>query len=135
MFEIIVILMFVALLAALLIQWRRSRSGAPAGGQAGDPRFSNRVPGTLTLTGVSDKPVEGDKNHQVFCTMSGTIAGPDTAPTDVYGRFVVPMSMMWPSIGDEIPVTYKPGKAETSWQLAGPIGNEPGPAGPNLSKD
>ncbi len=135
MFEIILILMFAALLAVFVMQWRRSRSGAPVRGEAGDPRFSNRVPGTLTLTGVSDQPVEGDKNHQVFCTVSGTIVGPDTAPTDIYGRFVVPMSMRWPSIGDQIPVTYKPGKAESSWELAGPLGNEPGPAGPNLSKD
>lgn len=135
MFEIILILMFAALLAVFVMQWRRSRSGAPARGQAGDPRFSNRVPGTLTLTGVSDQPVEGDKNHQVFCTVSGTIIGPDTAPTAVYGRFVVPLSMSWPSIGDEIPVTYKPGKAETSWELAGPIGHDPGQAGPNLRKD
>ena len=41
------------------------------------------------------------------------------------------MAMSWPSIGDEIPVTYKPGKAESSWE----IGDEPGGAGPNLRKD
>lgn len=135
MFEIIIILMFAAMLGAVLIQWRRSRPGQPTGGAPGDPRFVNRVPGTLKVTGVSDKPVEGDKNNQVFCTVSGTITGPDTPPTDVYGRFVVTMAMSWPSIGDEIPVTYKPGKAETTWEIAGPIGDEPGDAGPNLRKD
>jgi hypothetical protein len=133
-YSIIITLMLAGLLAVLLIQWQRGRAGgaAPRGNPAA---FTDRVPGTLTLTGVADKPIEGDKNNQAFCTVSGTIIGPDTAPTDVYGRFVLPMSAAWPQIGDQIPVTYKPGKAESTWQIAGALGGEPGPPGPDLRKD
>jgi hypothetical protein len=46
------------------------------------------------------------------------------------------MSSAWPQIGDQIPVTYKPGKAESTWQIGGPIGGGPGtdPAGPDMRK-
>ncbi|WP_038254730.1 hypothetical protein [Williamsia sp. D3] len=133
-FSIIITLMLAGLLAVLLIQWQRGRSGGAAAPREGNAAFTDRVPGTLTLTGVADKPVEGDKNHQAFCTVSGTITGPDTAPTDVYGRFVMPMSSAWPQIGDQVPVTYKPGKAESTWQIAGSIGGGPGASGPDLRK-
>jgi hypothetical protein len=134
-YSIIITVMLAGLLAVLLIQWQRGRSGGAASPRNNSAAFTDRVPGTLTLTGVADKPVEGDKNNQAFCTVSGTIIGPDTAPTDVYGRFVLPMSTAWPQVGDRIPVTYKPGKAESTWQIAGAIGGEPGTFGPDLRKN
>ncbi|GAB11882.1 hypothetical protein GOARA_090_00140, partial [Gordonia araii NBRC 100433] len=43
--------------------------------------------GTLTVTGASPRPEQGDKNDGAFVTISGTIIGADIAPTEVYGSF------------------------------------------------
>ncbi|SIS04375.1 hypothetical protein [Williamsia sterculiae] len=120
-------LTFVVILAglavAMIVRWRQGR-------QAGGPqRFDpSLVQGTLTVTGVSDRPEVGDKNGQMFCTISGTVLGPQTAPTDVYQRMVLPDDQPWPQVGDDLPVVYRAGKVETSWRigtLAPPPSDEP----------
>ncbi|GAA2066542.1 hypothetical protein GCM10009722_31100 [Williamsia deligens] len=121
MLSIAFTIMFAALLVVLVLQWQRGRragGGAAAGGGGlfggGTAGF---VEGTLTVTGVSDPAEQGDKNGDMFCTVSGTIIGPDTAPTDVYGHLVLGADNPWPKIGTDIPVVYRPGKAETSWRF------------------
>ena len=107
-------LMLVVLLALFVMQRGRRPGGAGLFGGGGAGSF---VQGTFTVTGVSDRPAIGDKNDQMFCTVSGTIVGPDTAPTDVYGDLVVAGKTPWPQVGSDMPVVYKPGKAETSWRF------------------
>lgn len=111
--------MFAVLLVALVLQWQRGRSGrgSSAGGGLFGGGTAGLVEGTLTVTGVSDQADKGDKNGDMFCTVSGTIVGPETAPTDVYGHFVVGADMPWPKVGVDLPVVYKPGKAATSWRV------------------
>lgn len=102
-----------ALVVALVVQWQRGRNPRPlTPGQA-----ANFVQGTFTITGVSERPDEGDKSGERFCTLSGTIVGPETAPTEVYGTLVLGENSPWPQIGDDLDVLYKPHKAATSWRF------------------
>ena len=71
----------------------------------------------LTLSGVSPRPVEPDQNGQAFVTVSGTVEGPSTPPTHVYRRLVIDFAERWPEVGDRLPVYYKVGKIDSSWQL------------------
>ncbi|KXP01087.1 hypothetical protein [Tsukamurella pseudospumae] len=107
------ILMLAAMLGAFVVMWQRSKRGtlgtAPAGPGMED--------GTLTLSGVSPRPVEADQKGQAFVTVSGSIVGPTTAPTPVYRRLVVDFAERWPEVGDRLPVYYKVGKIDSSWQL------------------
>ncbi|BDH58585.1 hypothetical protein [Tsukamurella sp. PLM1] len=111
--ELVWIGMLAVMLAALVIMWQRSKKGtlgtAPAGPGMED--------GELTLTGVSPRPVEPDQKGQAFVTVSGSIVGPTTAPTHVYRRLVVDFTERWPEVGDRLPVYYKVGKVDSSWQL------------------
>lgn len=122
--EFVFIFILVAVLVALFLRYRGSSGGALKPGQAG--QFTQ---GTLTLTGVSERPDEGDSKGERFCTLSGTIIGPDTQPTEVYGTVVFGETEPWPQVGAEMPVVYKPGKAETSWRF-GALPQEPDPQGP-----
>ncbi|MBE7161704.1 MAG: hypothetical protein INR72_10685 [Williamsia herbipolensis] len=111
-------IMFAILLVVLILQWQRGRAGGrAAGGGLFGGGTTGFVEGTLTVTGVSDQAEQGDKNGDMFCTVSGTIIGPDTPPTDVYGHLVLGADTPWPKIGTDMPVVYKPGKAETSWRF------------------
>ncbi len=107
-------LMLVVLLAVFVMQRGRRPGGGMFGGMGNAASF---VEGTFTVTGVSNRPDAGDKNDQMFCTVSGTIIGPDTAPTDVYGDLVLTGKTPWPQVGSDMPVVYKPGKTETSWRF------------------
>ncbi|MFC7753557.1 hypothetical protein [Tsukamurella soli] len=49
--------------------------------------------------------------------MSGTVAGPSTAPREIYGKFVWKMADTWPEPGDQLPVVYKVGKVDTTWKV------------------
>lgn len=120
MLEIVFVIVLIGVLAMLLAQWRRGR-GTDAMPQARAAQF---VQGMLTVTGVSDRPKERDKNGDRFCTLSGTITGPQTAPTEVYGTVTLGALAPWPQLGTDIPVIYKPGKAETTWRF----GTVPPPA-------
>ncbi|MFT3900689.1 MAG: hypothetical protein QM728_10685 [Gordonia sp. (in: high G+C Gram-positive bacteria)] len=73
--------------------------------------------GTLTVTGVSERPAKGDANGKAFLTISGTIIGADIAPTEVYGSFDYSLDAPWPTIGQDLPVRYNPRKPDQSWVL------------------
>ncbi len=120
MLELVFVIVLVGVLAMLLVQWRR---GQGTGDMSAD-KAAQFVQGMLTVTGVSDRPKDGDKNGDRFCTLSGTITGPQTAPTEVYGTITLGTLAPWPQLGTDMPVIYKPGKAETTWRF----GTVPPPA-------
>ncbi|MDF0528861.1 hypothetical protein P0W64_07925 [Tsukamurella sp. 8F] len=107
------ILIMLGVLAMLFVTWQRSRSG---GGRtmASKPGLEQ---GTLTLTGVTDRPLDGDRNGDAFVTVTGTVTGPSTAPTPVYLTYAMKLGASWPEVGDEVPVVYKVGKVESSWKF------------------
>ena len=54
-----------ALVVALVVQWQRGRNPRPlTPGQA-----ANFVQGTFTITGVSERPDEGDKSGERFLSL------------------------------------------------------------------
>ncbi|MGV9711702.1 hypothetical protein ACWDTI_13680 [Gordonia sp. NPDC003424] len=102
-----------AVLVAMLISWQRGRNPRTL-----DGGFAAQfVQGTLTVTGVSDRQDQGDAKGERFCTVSGTIVGPQTNPAEVYGTLVLGDNDPWPQIGADLPVVYKPGKAASSWRF------------------
>lgn len=108
---------FTAMLAVLLVvivmRWQRAQNPQPLSpGQA-----SKFVQGSFTVTGVSNRPDQGDSNGERFCTISGTITGEQTHPTEVYGTLTLGEFDPWPQIGADLPVLYKPNKAATSWRF------------------
>lgn len=102
-----------AILVAMLISWQRGRNPRPLGASA-----SQFEQGTLTVTGVSDRQEKGDAKGERFCTVSGTIVGPQTNPAEVYGTLVLGEQDPWPQIGADLPVVYKPGKATSTWRFS-----------------
>ncbi|MFW0792434.1 hypothetical protein AAFP30_01350 [Gordonia sp. CPCC 205515] len=102
-----------AILVAMLISRQRARSPLPLGASSA----GQFVQGTLTVTGVSDRQDQGDAKGERFCTISGTINGPQTNPSEVYGTLVLGDNDPWPQIGADLPVVYKPGKATSSWRF------------------
>ncbi|MAU84783.1 hypothetical protein VX037_01700 [Gordonia sp. Z-3] len=102
-----------AVLVALVVQWQRGRSPQGLSGA----RAAQFVQGTFTVTGVSERPDQGDAKGERFCTVSGTIVGPQTEPAEVYGTLVLGDADPWPQIGADLPVVYKPGKATSSWRF------------------
>lgn len=111
-------LLLAALVVALVIQWQRGRD--PKAMSAA--RAAQFVQGTLTIVGVSDAESDtarsaADKNGDRYCTITGTIVGPETNPTEVYGTLVLGIGDPWPQVGDDLPVLYKPNKAATSWRF------------------
>lgn len=122
MLEFVFIIVLVAVLVMLVMQWRRGRGGGLS--QAAAAQY---VQGTLTVTGVSNRPGEAaaDKNGESYCTVSGTITGPQTAPTEVYATTVIGALGQWPHVGADMPVMYKPGKAESTWRF-GTLEQPPG---------
>lgn len=103
-------ILLAALAVGMIMQMRGRRTGGLRGGGAGYEQ------GTLTITGVSDRP-EADSKGEAFCTVSGTINGPGTPPVEVYGTLVLVDGAPWPQMGSDHPVVYRPGKAETSWKF------------------
>lgn len=121
------ILILCAVLVAIMMQ-RRQGGGAEG---LSPQKAAQYAQGVLTVTGVSERPPEGDKNGQVYCTISGTILGDQTAPTEVYGSVVLGIADPWPQVGADIPVIYKPGKTDSSWRLGTlPQQPDPGLGGP-----
>ncbi len=119
-------MMLAALIAVLIVQWQRGRNPRPL-----DPSKARQfAQGTLTVTGVSDRPDQGDKKGERFCTVSGTITGEQTQPTEVYGDLVLGENDPWPQIGADFPVIYKPGKTESSWRFGGLPPMAPPPQAP-----
>lgn len=105
---VVFILLIAATLASFLIGRTRTgtRGTAAAGYQSG----------TLTVTGVSGRG-ETDKNGAAYFTVSGTIIGGETAPTEVYGTLVLATGDPDPFVGQDLPVVYKPGKTSTTWRF------------------
>ena len=75
----------------LIARNRRANGGSAAAG------YEN---GVLTVTGVSDVGA-ADKNGQSYVTVSGTIIGGSTAPTEVYGTLVLDVGLDKPYVGEE----------------------------------
>ncbi|MFW0792147.1 hypothetical protein [Gordonia sp. CPCC 205333] len=99
---------------ALILQLQRGRRPR----QLSPQQAAQFEAGTLTVTGVSDRPAEADSKGEVYATISGTIVGPTTAPTDVYTTTVLNLERdPWPRPGDDLPVFYKPGKVDSSWRI------------------
>lgn len=111
-------ILFAVILAAaavaLIVQMQRGRRPRQLSAQ----QIAQFEQGTLTLTGVSDRPDQADSKGEVYATISGTVIGPSITPTDVYTTTVLNLTGdAWPKIGDDLPVIYKPGKVESSWRI------------------
>ena len=121
-------LLIAALVVVLVVQWQRGRNPQPMSAA----KASQFVQGTFTVVGVSDRDDEptksaADKDGNRFCTICGTIVGPETSPTEVYGTLVLGAGDPWPQVGDDLPVLYKPQKAATSWRFGVMPEAGPGP--------
>ncbi len=124
--EFVWALMLLAFLAVAVVAWQRNRrasgvsdGGAPDGGflsGSGGRGAAELTRGTLVVTSATERQPEGDRDGNRFVTLVGTIVG-DARPVEVYGRFVIGRTDRWPQAGDELPVAFKPGKAETTWRL------------------
>ena len=106
---VVFILLIAATIASIFLGPGRGFGGSAS-------TSSGYASGTMTVTGVSGRG-EADKNGQVYFTVSGTIIGADTAPTEVYRTMVLPAEAADPYIGEERPVVYKPGKTATTWRF------------------
>lgn len=111
LFTAILIILLVVAVAAMIMRYRGQRIGGFGGGNT-----AGYAQGTLTVTGVSEQN-EPDSKGQMFCTISGTINGPGTNPTEVYGTMILSAGEPWPQIGSEHAVVYKPGKTTTTWSF------------------
>lgn len=109
-FTVAVIILLVATLAMIFAR----RSGRGLGQRVGGA--SGYESGTLTVTGVSGRG-DADKNGVAYFTVSGTIIGNGTAPTEVYRTMLVNTGDPDPYIGQDMFVVYKPGKAATTWRF------------------
>ncbi len=107
------ILVILVVLIAVGVTWRRAQRGVARTMDA----QSGLEQGTMTLTGVSPRPLDADKNGEATVTISGSLAGPSTSPRPVYGRFVWKFADTWPEVGDQLAVVYKIGKADTTWHV------------------
>lgn len=105
---VVFIMLIAATLASFLIG--RARTGTRGSASTG---FES---GTLTVTGVSGRG-DADKNGAAYFTVSGTIIGEQTAPTEVYGTLVLDGGDSDPFVGQELPVVYKPGKTSSTWRF------------------
>ena len=90
MLELVFVIVLVGVLAMLLVQWRR---GQGTGDMSAD-KAAQFVQGMLTVTGVSDRPKDGDKHGDRFCTLSEPSPDPrpllprSTAPSPRHSRAV-----------------------------------------------
>ncbi len=109
-----VTIVFILLIAGTLASFFIGRSRWAAGGST--TAAAGYAGGTLTVTGVSGRG-HADKNGAVNVTVSGTIVGDATAPTEVYGTMVLNTGDRDPFVGQEFQVVYKPGKTESTWRF------------------
>lgn len=108
-------IVFILLIAATIASFYfgRGRMSSQGRGVSGSNGYEG---GTMTVTGVSGRG-DADKNGTAYFTVTGTIIGDQTAPTEVYGTLVLDTGDRDPFVGQEIPVVYKPGKTATSWRF------------------
>ncbi|MGB3697304.1 MAG: hypothetical protein WBA05_07715 [Gordonia sp. (in: high G+C Gram-positive bacteria)] len=107
---VVFILLVATTIAALLMQ-RRGR-GLFGGADAA----SGFQQGTFTVTGLG-RANPPDKNGHRYCTVTGTIIGPEIAPTEVYGTRVLGPDEVTPGVGSDFPVIYRPGKVDSTWRF------------------
>ncbi len=109
--QIVFIVVIVGALVTTVALYLRGRSGSPS---------AHAEFGTLYVTGVSPRPAaQGEQ----FVTITGTLAGPSVPGETVYGRYAWDVNQ-WPSPGDEIPVSYPPGKPQ-HWRIGHPGARPP----------
>ncbi|WP_448221687.1 hypothetical protein [Gordonia iterans] len=110
--DTLVTIVFILIIGGALASFfiARNRQAGRVSGAAG---YEN---GVLTVTGVSDVGA-ADKNGQSYVSVSGTIIGGSTAPTEVYGTLVLDVGLDKPYVGEEKAVVYKPGKVESTWRF------------------
>ena len=116
--------MFAGLAAAIIVSVTRGRRSGVAPALA--PGLED---GVLTLTGVTERPLDADKDGRAFATVSGQITGPSIPPTQVYRRLVLEFGSPWPEVGQQWPVFYKVGKVDSTWnpgRLSAPEGPDSG---------
>ncbi|EGD55279.1 hypothetical protein [Gordonia neofelifaecis] len=109
-----IVAVFILLLVVSVVAMIASRRGN--GFRGPGTAAAGFVQGTLTVTGLG-RENEPDKNGQRYCTLSGTIIGPQIGPTEVYGTQVLGPGAVAPSIGTDLPVVYRPGKVDSTWRL------------------
>ncbi|NKY84665.1 hypothetical protein [Nocardia veterana] len=111
--QIVFIVLIAGALVALLMNFRRGRGGF------GGLQRAQLEAGTLRITGVSPRPAgQGEQ----FVTITGTLSGPSVPGETVYGRFAWDVNQ-WPFPGEDLPVSYPPGKPQ-HWRIGHP---SPGP--------
>lgn len=103
---------FILIIATTLVVFVMQRKGGFSGTASAASGFEE---GTLTVTGVSGRGAD-DKNGAANLTITGTILGPSITPTEVYRELVVQAGTDL-SIGEDVPVVYKPNKVNTTWQI------------------
>ncbi len=103
--QIVFIVVIGGALVATVMLYLRGRGAASA----------NAESGILHVTGVSPRPAaQGEQ----YVTITGTITGPTVPGETVYGRYAWDVNQ-WPSPGQEIPVSYPPGKPQ-HWRIGHP---------------
>lgn len=114
MMELLVPIAFALMIAAgAVFAFRAMRGKGGFGGGATSAR--GFAEGTLTVTGVSAGAA--DRNDDRYVTVTGTISSAQSPPAEIYGRMVVRSSGNEPVVGQEFPVVFKPGKADSTWRL------------------
>lgn len=93
---------------SMLVSRRGGRFGTPTGG-------AGYVEGSMTITSAATG--EMDRNGERRCTVTGTVVGPGASAVEVYGPILLPSGARVPFAGEERPVVYKPGKAESTWRF------------------
>lgn len=112
--------LFIALIIVTAISLFMSRRGR---GFPAATASRGYVEGTMTVTSAAlGHP---DRDGARHCTITGTIAGPESAPAEVYGRLVLPAESVEPYPGLDQPVVYKPGKEDSTWRF-GTLGDSVG---------
>lgn len=109
-----VTIVFILLIAGTIASFFIGRGRRPGGGAAA--AAAGYAAGTLTVTGVSGRG-DADKNGNANFTVSGTVVGDATAPTEVYGTLILGAGDPEPFVGQELPVIYKPGKTAGTWRF------------------
>ena len=104
--------LFVVLLAASAVSLLLARRGRTFGGGSA---ASGWVDGSMTITSVVVG--EPDRTGASNCTVTGTVVGPGAPAVEVYGRMVSPSASHTPTVGQDLPVVYKPGKVDSTWRF------------------
>ena len=106
MLQFVILVSLVVVLAVMVVPILRRGRGL---------RMAEPENGSLYVTGISPRPMDGDED---FVTITGNLSGPTVPETVVYGRWVWEVNR-WPTVGETIPVVYPVGKPDR-WQPVHP---------------